>query len=122
MSAMPNEFSVRTASQVAIIDLQGRLDAFAGDTLDKAYAQVNRQETQALLLNFEGVDYISSAGIALIIGLIIQTTKAGRRLLACGLSNHYIQVFQTARLTDYISIFPNQVAALSSVQDVGFQI
>ena len=77
---------------------------------------------EGILLNFAGVEFISSAGIAMIIGLIIQATKAGRRLLACNLSDHYIKIFQTARLSDYINVFPSEAAALDGNQGSEFQI
>src|SRR5512136_2281971 len=105
------EYRVRSISDLAVIDLHGKLDAFAGDSLDRACAQIG-QEVKAILLNFEGVDYMSSTGIALMIGLIVQATKVGRRLLACGLSDHYVKIFQVARLADYVNVFPDEAAAL----------
>jgi len=118
------EFNVRHSSvngaaisnDVAIIDLHGELSALAGEALDKAFAQARQQNSSAILLNFGGVSYINSTGIALIIGLLMQATKAGLRLMACGLTQHYEKVFELARLSEYISIFPDGASALSSVR------
>lgn len=107
---------------VAIVDLHGKLSAVAGDTLDRAFAQARQWNSSIILLNFEGVSYINSTGIALIIGLLIQAGKAGLRLMACGLTQHYVQVFKVARLSEYISIFPGEASALSSVGKNEFQI
>jgi anti-anti-sigma factor len=110
------------SNDVAIIDLRGELSAFAGEALDKAFAQVRQQNSSIILLNFGGVSYINSTGIALIIGLVMQATKAGLRLIACGLTNHYVKIFQIARLSEYISMFPDEASALSSVRENGFQM
>ncbi len=115
------EYRIRQLSNMTIIDLHGKLDAFAGDLWDRACAQIG-QEVKTILLNFGGVDYISSTGIALVIGLIVQATKVGRRLLACGLSDHYIKIFQVARLADYISIFPDEAAALAGCLESKYQV
>ena len=117
------EFNVRhervngaaMSNGVAIVDLHGELSALAGEALDRAFAQACQQRSSIILLNFGGVSYINSTGIALIIGLLMQATKAGLRLMACGLTQHYVQVFEVARLSEYISIFPDEASALSSV-------
>lgn len=120
MSAM-TEYRVRRVSDLVVIDLQGKLDAFAGVALDRAYAQIG-QEVKTILLNFGGVDLINSTGIAVLIGLIVQATQAGRRLLACCLSDHYMKIFRVARLSDYIGLFPDEATALAGRQESEFQL
>jgi hypothetical protein len=71
--------------------------------------------TGVVLLNFSDVDYINSVGIALIVNLLTQARKAHRRLLACGLSVHYVEIFQITRLADFIAIFPDEASALAAV-------
>jgi len=90
--------------------------------LDKAFVQARQQNPSIILLNFGGVSYINSTGIALIIGLVMQATKAGLRLIACGLTHHYEKIFQIARLSEYISMFPDEASALSGVRENGFRI
>ena len=121
MPRQPLEYDVRYAaaasgaSNVAVLDLRGQLDALAGEALDSAYAQASRPGLQALLLNLSEVEYINSTGITLLLGLIMRTSKAGHRLLAFGLSAHYTKIFHMTRLSDYIGLFPDQVAALSGL-------
>ena len=57
-----------------------------------------------ILLNFQEVDYINSTGIALIVGLLAQARKSHRRLVVCGLSEHYQEIFRITRLSDFIEI------------------
>jgi anti-anti-sigma factor len=118
MAAKTLEARVRSAAHapgIAIIDLHGEINAFAEAALNSAYNQANSRNPSAILLNFGGVDYINSTGIALIVGLLAQARKAGRRLLTCGLSEHYIEIFKITRLVDFMSVYPDEASALSSV-------
>ena len=108
--------------KIGIIDLRDELSGLAGDALDSAFAQSSTQGATAILLNFRDVHYINSTGIALLIGLIMQANRSGRRLLASGLSDHYKKIFQMAGLSEYIGIFPDEASALASVQSAGFHI
>ena len=65
------------------------------------------------MLNFEGVDYINSTGIALIVGLLAQARKSHRRLVVCGLSEHYQEIFRITRLSDFMQIFDDEPSALA---------
>src|SRR6185295_2614123 len=91
------EANVRQAGPIAVIELKGEIDIFGEETLNAAYREAEAQSPKAVLLNFSGVDYINSTGIALIVGLLAQARKAGRRLLTSGLSSHYVEIFQITR-------------------------
>jgi anti-anti-sigma factor len=110
------EASVRQRMGAAIIDLRGDIDGSAEQVLTGAYAQAARQDPIVILLDFEEVDYINSKGIALIVVLLRQATQAGRRLMACGLSDHYREILQITRLADYIAICKDQESALAELQ------
>src|SRR5438067_168245 len=107
------EAQVRSRASVAVIDLHGEINAFAEDTLNAAYTKAESQTSEVILLNFSNVDYINSTGIALIVGLLARARKSKRRLLACGLSDHYVEIFHITRLVDFMNIFPDEKSALA---------
>ena len=118
MSTKTIEARVRDAPgspDIPIIDLRGDMDAFAEEALKAAYAEASRRKPSAILLNFNGVEYINSTGIALIVGLLAQARTAGCRLLMCGLSDHYVEIFRITRLADFASVFPDEASALAAV-------
>lgn len=106
--------SVRRAAATAIIDLHGEINAFGEEALNAAYAEAAQGQPKTVLLNFSGVDYINSTGIALIVGLLAQARKAGRRLTTTGLSQHYLEIFQITRLSDFMNIYPDEASALAA--------
>ncbi len=113
MAAKSLEAQVRHQPRVAIIDLHGEINAFAEDVLNKAYAEAESRRAEVILLNFSDVDYINSTGIALIVSLLARARKSKRRLLACGLSDPYVEIFQITRLVDFMSVFPDEKSALA---------
>ena len=107
------EAGIRDQQGVTVIDLKGEVDALAKEALEAAYAEAISGEPSAVLLNFEGVGYVDSRGIALIVGLLMLAREADRRLLVCGLSEHYHTIFQITRLADFLSIFPDEATAVA---------
>lgn len=112
MLARQLEARVRQQPSAAIIDLHGEINAFAEETLNAAYADAERINPEVILLNFSDVEYINSTGIALIVGLLARARAARRRLLACGLSDHYVEIFNITRLADFMSVYPTEQSAL----------
>jgi anti-anti-sigma factor len=115
MPVTPLEASVRFQPGAAIIDLHGEIDATGEQVLNAAYVQANSQNPSTVLLNFADVKYIDTTGIALIVGLLAQARKVRRRLVVCGLSDHYVEVFQITRLAEFMHLFPDETAALTDM-------
>src|ERR671933_2449829 len=112
MPANHLETSVRREPGGAVLDLRGEINGFAQEALDSAYAEAEAKDTNTILLNFEGVDYINSTGIALIVGLLARARTSHRRLLACNLSEHYVEIFEITRLSDFMGVFPDEESAV----------
>src|SRR6516162_8191495 len=110
MQAKTLEAQVRRHASAAVITLHGEINAFAEDALNAAYAGAESQSPDVILLNFSDVDYINSTGIALIVSLLARARKSHRQLLACGLSEHYVEIFNITRLADFMTVFPDETA------------
>ena len=107
------EASVRPEPGGVVLDLRGEINGFGQQALDAAYAEAEANDPETILLNFEEVDYINSTGIALIVGLLAKARASKRRLLAYGLSDHYVEIFDITRLSDFVSVFPDEESAMS---------
>lgn len=98
------EATVRHQLGAATIDLSGELTALAGPTLEGAYIAAESQQAEVIWLNFTGVDYLNSGGIALLIDLLTRARQSSRSLMVYGLSPFYTQLFELAGLTDYMPV------------------
>jgi anti-sigma B factor antagonist len=106
--------SVRTDGGLAVIDLNGEISAQAEDTLNTAYAEAEADNATTVILNFSGVDYINSTGIALILNMLVKAGRSHRRIMAYGLSDHYREIFRITRLADFMRIYKDEASAMAS--------
>ncbi len=107
------KMNVRKASERAsIIDVEGELTAFAEGVLMDAYNQSCAEGARVIILNFEGLEYMNSSGIGLLVTLLIRINREKQKLLTYGLSEHYRSIFQITRLDDAISIHDSEEEAV----------
>jgi anti-sigma B factor antagonist len=97
-------FTVSTAEPDPRALLTGRIDRDAATTLDEAWRAAALAGPGEVVLDFTGVDYINSTGIALIVGVLGAARAAGRTVAAAGLTPHYQHVFTITRLSDFITV------------------
>ncbi len=110
---------VRQRGETAVIDLRGEIDSKAELALDSAYAEATRNRTNSVILNFARAEYINSTGIALIVGLLGQARAQGVKVAACGLSDHYREIFEITRLADFMTITDTEDGAVSAADGRG---
>ena len=108
-----NSPTIRREGDVAVVGLPPRIDSSAERALDDAYATAAIASPSRIVLDFSGVEYLSSTGIALIVGILARSRKDGRQLAASGLSDHYREIFEITRLADLMRIFPDERAAIA---------
>jgi anti-sigma B factor antagonist len=108
------ETTVRSAgSGIGIIDVRGELTAFAEDELMAAYDRTSREGARRIILNLEGLSYMSSSGIGLLVTLLIRVQRQEQRLLAYGLTDHYRHIFELTRLNEAITVCADEKEALA---------
>lgn len=110
---------VRLIDEVAVIDLIGEINNLAGDRLEAAYSEVHRNDKPVVLLNFKDVEYINSSGIALIVTLLARARSDDRTVSSCNLSDHYNEIFVITRVTDFMTVYPDESSALAGSRPDG---
>jgi anti-sigma B factor antagonist len=104
--------------KVSVIDVKGELTAFAEGVLMQAYNQASDGSVRAIILNFEGLEYMNSSGIGLLVTLLIRVNREKQRLLTFGLTDHYRNIFQITRLDDAISIYESEEEAVRAADSM----
>ena len=101
-------------AQASIIDISGDITAASEDELMEAYNKASSDRIRAIILNFDGLEYMNSGGIGLLVTLLVRANRQHQKILAYGLSDHYRQIFELTRLDDAISIHDGESDALSA--------
>ncbi len=102
------------------LELAGEVDGAATEPLLAAAEQAAASSPPgAVLLDFTNVSYINSTGIALIVSVLARARAQRRVVVAAGLSEHYRQIFDITRLSDFIEVCTDRDGAARRVADAG---
>ena len=96
----------------AILHVHGEITGGSEPALMDAYGQAGN--ARSIVLDFGDLEYMNSGGIGLLVTLLVRTQRAGQKLLAVGLSEHYHQILALTRLDEAISIHDDEPAALAA--------
>ena len=110
------EARVRHVNNLAIIEFSGDVTTFAEDVVQNAYRDATRDGGHTIAIDFSACEYINSAGIAAIIGVVTEARRQGRRMLVFGLSPHYQKIFRMVGLVDYVEMCATEAEALQRVR------
>ena len=67
-----------------------------------------------IVLNFDGLEYMNSGGIGLLVTTLIRAQRSNQKLVAYGLNDHYRQIFSLTRLDEAIEIYDDEGAAVAA--------
>lgn len=98
----------------SVIDIKGDVTAACEGVLMDAYQQAGGEKTKNVLLNFSGLEYMNSGGIGMLVTLLVRANRNKQNLMACGLNDHYRQIFELTRLDEAITIHPTESDALQA--------
>lgn len=106
--------TVRSAGDgVNVIDIEGEITALSEQELAAAHAEA-AEGANVVALNFQGLEYMNSGGIGLLVTTLIRANRMGHRLVAYGLNEHYRQIFDLTRLDEAIEIFNDESSAVAA--------
>lgn len=87
-----------------IYHVQGRLDSKSSPELEKRIGDAIGAGTTAMVLDFENLDYISSAGLRVILKATKDLEKANGRIVLCALKDYVQEVFEISGFQDILAI------------------
>lgn len=88
---------------VAVVGLKGRLDAASVAATEKHLVGLATSGIKGLVLDLAGLEYISSAGLRVLL-VTAKTTKAkGGKMVVCAVQRYVKEVFD---ISGFSSVFP----------------
>jgi len=98
---------------VAIVALAGRIDANTSGELERDLFRRLAAGEIRMLLDLSGVDYVSSAGLRVLLRAANTVRDKGGRLVLCALGRSVREVFELAGLLEVFAIEDSREVALS---------
>ncbi|MBN7814056.1 STAS domain-containing protein [Algoriphagus pacificus] len=97
-----------------ILVLKGEIDASNSVMLDQAMQDLIATGTKSILVDCEGLEYISSAGLGVFMSYLEDFQEQEIDLKIYALSTRVFEVFKILGLDQLISIYANKKAALEA--------
>jgi anti-anti-sigma factor len=96
---------VERADKGSVIRLSGRLDVYSSPDLRKAAIALYRKHAcKALTLDFSGVSYSDTAGLATLLDILSSAKDHGAKLTLCGLNDKVDYLIDINGLTRFFRI------------------
>jgi anti-sigma B factor antagonist len=119
---MSLKYNVRQTSDVAILDLKGRLSlgealAFgpgSGLVLSETIRELTKKGQKKILLNLAGVTYVDSSGVGQLVGALTTARNQGGDIKLLKPSIHVLDLLRTTKLDGVFDIQEDETAAIQS--------
>jgi anti-sigma B factor antagonist len=116
MPAPPTIEVRRLAAGASAILIGGDVTSAAEGRLVDAYVRASADGARVIVLDFTHLEYMNSGGIGLLVTLLVRAQRAGQRLMAVGLTEHYRQILALTRLDESIGIHATEAEALAAAR------
>lgn len=98
-----------------VLELEGRLDSSTANLLETLFTQKVEQGERLFVFDFSNLQYISSAGLRVMLVAAKKLKATGGKLSLCGMNDNVLEVFQISGFTNIFSIYPQREEALISM-------
>jgi anti-anti-sigma factor len=96
-----------------VVTIQGKVNfEVTAQLRDVIRDTVTTHQPKLLVINLEGVNFIDSSGLGLLVAARNSVDKNSGKLHLCGLPPSVKKTFEQTNLTNYFSIFSNEQDAL----------
>lgn len=106
------EVTEKRQDGICILSLAGRLDANTSAGFQEKLLQIIEDGTSNIVLDCEKLDYISSAGLRVVLVAIRQVKQTEGKVVLCSLQDYIKEVFEVAKFDAFLPIAPTVEEAL----------
>jgi anti-sigma B factor antagonist len=104
-----------SGQQITCLRFTGDISSASRDAVVGTYQALDKASNPRILLDFKGVEYLNSSGIALVIQVLMEASKSAQTVAICGLTPHFTKVFTMVGITKYATLYPDEAAALAAL-------
>jgi anti-anti-sigma factor len=110
------ETVISQEANVTVISITGRLDAVSAPELEGRIGEWMEQNGTALVMDLERLDYISSAGLRIVLATAKKMKARNGKFCLAGLRGGVKEVFEISGFGSIIPVFENRQAALDAAK------
>lgn len=99
---------------ISIFKLNGRLDSNTSQGFEKKIFDAISDGSRHMIIDFKDLDYISSAGLRVILKATKALTREEGKIMLCAMQDYVKEVFEIAGFDSFLPIVPTMNDALKS--------
>ena len=104
---------VEEKGEIIIVRVKGRLDAASSPQLEQKINSIIDGGHFKILLDFSSVEYLSSAGMRLMLSVSKKLKSLEGKVVACSLNDEVMEVIKMAGFNQVIEFYPNEADSLA---------
>jgi anti-anti-sigma factor len=108
------QISTRTSNDIHIVAIAGSLDSTTAPEAQKSLDAVVAG-AKKVALDFSALDYISSAGLRVLLGAAKQLRGSGGKLGMFGLNQSVREVFEISGFATILAVYPSEAEAVGAM-------
>jgi anti-anti-sigma factor len=98
-----------------VVTAKGRLDGGASSAFTDRIGGLITSRNPKLLIDFSGVDFVTSAGLRAVLVLVKKVKAAGGSFALCGVQDSVREVLDITGFTSMLSIHPARAEAIAAL-------
>jgi anti-anti-sigma factor len=108
------DLEAREENGVTVVDIEGKMTTTTSPEADAYLKELLDEGASQILLNLEGVDFVASTGLRVILATGKKLLGSGGRLVICSLNPTVAEVFRMSGFSQMFAVFDTEQEALSS--------
>lgn len=109
------KYTVEAEQNTYIVRPAGRLDSVSSPNFENDIAQYLREPEMNLLIDCDELDYVSSAGLRVILNAARSYKNVPLEFATCNMQDHVREVFEISGFDSFISIYESAAEFLEKV-------
>ena len=107
------EITTRDVNDVKVVQIEGELDTGSSPNAQNQLDQLRGQGVKKILLDLTNLDFISSAGLRVLLATAQELKEDGGDLRVCNLNREVKEVFDISGFSTLLMVFDNEAKALT---------
>jgi anti-sigma B factor antagonist len=108
------QISIKEKDEIKIVKIEGKLDTNTAPDAEKQVKKLLEEGNNKIIINFENLDYISSAGLRLLLATAKQLKSDNGDMRVCNLNDVVEEIFDISGFVSILNVFNSEAEALDN--------
>ena len=104
--------AVRKVGSCSILDVKGEIDVYTAPKLREKLVELSSDGTYNIVINLEGVDFLDSTGLGVLVGALKRVKANGGELSLVCTQDKILKIFNITGLNKVFAIYSSDEAAV----------